>query len=75
MGKEDGLEVYEKVWGAVAYQISISMTHTFILGDLLEYLILEQEKYVERLQKLCANVALDRNWAEKGLHIIFPVPI
>ena len=68
VGKEDGLEVYEKVWGAVASHISIAMTHTFILGDLQESLSLRQDKYVERLQKLCADVALDRTWAEKGLH-------
>ena len=69
MGKEDRLEVYDTVWGAVASQISISMTQTFILGDFLEYLRLGQEKYVEPLQKLCADVASDRTWAEKGLHI------
>ena len=49
VGKEDGLEVYEKVWGAVASHISIAMTHTFILGDLQESLSLRQDKYVERL--------------------------
>ena len=67
-GNEDGPEVYEKVWGAVASQIFITMPQTFRLGAFLEYLRLIQERAVYCLQKLCANVALDRTWADKGLH-------
>ena len=29
VGKEDVIEVYAKVWGALAYQPSISMPQTF----------------------------------------------
>ena len=57
VGKEDGLEVYKKVWGAVASQLSITMPYTFRLGAFLEYLSLKQDISVERLQKLCSDVA------------------
>ena len=38
VGKDDGLEVYEKVWGALAYQLSIAMPQTFVLVYFIESL-------------------------------------
>ena len=65
--KEDGIEVYEKVWGASASKISNAMTQTFRVGSFLESLILRQDRAVELLQNLCADVATDRTWDDKGL--------
>ena len=62
------MDVYAKLWGAVASQISITMPQTLRLGAFLESLSWRQYKSVERLQKLCADVASDRTWSEKGLH-------
>ena len=42
------------------------MPQTFILGAFLESLSLRQDRAVERLQNLCANVALDSTWDYKG---------
>ena len=38
VGKGDGLEVYKKVWGALAYQLSIAMPQTFVLVYFIESL-------------------------------------
>ena len=66
--KEDGIEVYEKVWGASASKNSNSTTQTFRVGSFLESLILRQDRAVELLQNLCADVATDMTWDDKGLH-------
>ena len=60
VGKEYGLELYNKVWGDLASQISIAMPHKSRLGAFLEYISLRQDRAVELLQKLCADVAADR---------------
>ena len=52
MGKEDELGVYEKVWGYLAFQISIATPQTFRVGDLLESLSLIQDRVTELLQKM-----------------------
>ena len=67
VGKEYELELYNKVWGALASQISIAIPHKFRLGAFLESLILRQYRAVELLKNVCANVATDRTWAGKGL--------
>ena len=46
-GKEYGLEVYEKVLGALSSQLSIATFQTFRVGDLLESLSLRQDIAVE----------------------------
>ena len=53
VGKEDGLEVYEKVWGSSASELSITMPQTFRVGYLLESLRLRQDRAVDIL-KICA---------------------
>ena len=68
VGNEDGVEVHDKVWGASASHLYISIPQTFRVGFLLESLSLRQDISVELLQNLCANVAAERTWAEKGLH-------
>ena len=60
VGKEDGIEAYEKVWGDLSSQLSIYMTQIFRVGYLLESLILIQDRAVELLQNLCAGLATDR---------------
>ena len=67
VGKENGIEVYDKVWGDLASQISIAMTHTFRVGYFLESIRLRQDRAVELLQKLYADVAADRTWSDEGL--------
>ena len=67
-GKEDGLEMYKKVWGDSASRISIAIPHTFRVVSFLESLRFRQDRAVELLQKMCANVDLDRTWSDKGLH-------
>ena len=66
VGKEDGLELYDKLWGASASHISISMPQTFRMGYFLESLIFKQDRDMEILKNMCANVAADINWADKG---------
>ena len=68
VGKGDGLEVYKKVWGALAYQLSTFTPSTVRLGHFLESLILIQYRAVDLLKKLCADVDSDRTWYDKGLH-------
>ena len=68
VGKEDGLEVYEKVWGDSAFQISINLSHTLRVGDFLESLSVRQERDVELLQKLWDDLAADRTWDNESLH-------
>ena len=67
VGKEDGIEVYNKVWGALESHLYIATPQTFKLESFLESLILRQDRAVELLQKICNYVAADRNWADKGL--------
>ena len=50
MGKYDGIEVYEKVWGDLSSKISIALPQTFRLGYFLEYLRLRQYIYVGSLK-------------------------
>ena len=59
--------MYKKIWGASASQISIEMPQMFRVGDFLESLSLIQDRAVELLKKLCADVAADSTWADKGL--------
>ena len=47
VGKEYGLEVYEKVSGALSSQLSIATLQTFRVGDLLESLSLRQDIAVD----------------------------
>ena len=51
VGKEYGLKVYEKVWGYLASQISITMPQAFRLGSFIESLSLRQDRSVELFQK------------------------
>ena len=44
------------------------MPQTFILGDFLDSLSLRQDRAVEPLQNLCADVASDRTWDDKDIH-------
>ena len=66
VGKEYVLEVYYKVWGDLDSQIYIAMPQTFRLGAFLESLSLRQDRAVYLLQKLCADVAADRTWYNRG---------
>ena len=68
VGNEDGLEVYKKVRGDVSTHIPITMPQSFRLGAFLESLSLRHDRAVERLKKLCADVASDRTWDDKVLH-------
>ena len=68
VGNEDGLEVYKKVRGDVSTHIPITMPQSFRLGAFLESLSLRHDRAVERLKKLCVDVASDRTWYDKGLH-------
>ena len=54
--------------GSLCSQISIVIPQRFILGAFLESLRLIQDRSMELLQKLCADVATDRTWADKSLH-------
>ena len=59
--------MYEKLWGDSDSQISISMPQMFRVGYFLKYLSLRQDRAVELLKNLCADVAADRTWDDKGL--------
>ena len=59
--------MYEKLWGASASHISVTMPQTFSMGYLLESISLRQEIAVDILQNLCADVAMERTWSDKGL--------
>ena len=67
VGKEDGIEVYNKVWGALESHLYIATPQTFKLESFLESLILRQDRAVELLQNLCTNVAVYSTWADEGL--------
>ena len=67
VGKEDVIEMYEKLWEASVSQLSISVSPTFRLEDFLYSLSLIQGIAVEFSKKLCADVAADSTWADKGL--------
>ena len=66
VGKKDGLEVYVKVWGDLASQLSIAMSRTFMMGYFLEYIRSIQERAVELLKNLLVGVATDSTWADEG---------
>ena len=53
--KQDVLELYEKVWGTLASQLSMAMPQTFRMGAFLESLILTQDIAVELLQTYFAR--------------------
>ena len=67
VGKEDVLEVCDKVWGYLSSHLSIALPQTLILGDFLESLSLMQDRAMDLLQNLCPYVAADRTWADKVL--------
>ena len=67
VGKEDVIEMYEKLWEASVSQLSISVSPTFRLEDFLYSLSLIQGIAVEFSKKLCADVAKDRTWSEIGV--------
>ena len=67
VGKEDRLYVYEKVWGASAYQISIAMPQRFRVENFLESLNLRHDRAVELLKNMCADVSADRICVNEGL--------
>ena len=50
--------------------MSIAMPHTFRVEYFLEPLRLRQDRSVKLPQKLCADVAADRTWDDKGLHTV-----
>ena len=63
-----GLRCTISYGGVLYYQISIDLPQTFRVGYFLESLIVRQERAVELLKNLCADVSTDRTWANKGLH-------
>ena len=67
VGKEDRLEVHDKVWEDLASKISIAITQTFRVGALLESFSLRQDRAADLFQKLCANMDAGRTWDDKGI--------
>ena len=64
---DEGLTIYEKMWGASALDHSIDMNQAFWVGWLLKAISRRQEKAVDLWGTLCRDVSSDQVWVDESI--------